>query len=116
MGGFQSLDKFNLSQRRLERSALAASGLPRSTALESHRVKELAERLEFFSAGDMADCGDALDHSIQSLNVCSTTHSIEPGPEGSSGGLYSLSSSLANSTSCCATCSRTPPIISLVSG
>ena len=59
MNGFQSFDKLNLSQRRLERSALSARSLPRSSALESHGVKKLAESLEFFTTGNMADCGDA---------------------------------------------------------
>src|SRR5579864_3016724 len=62
MDGFQAFNKLNLPQRHFERRALAARGLPRSSALESHSVKKFAKRLELFAAGYVADCGDALNH------------------------------------------------------
>src|SRR6185312_8184361 len=111
MDGFQAFNKLNLPQRHFERRTLAASGLPRSSALEAQGVKKLVEHFEFFGACNVANCGDAFNHFLNVHN-----YSIGPGPAGSSGGLYSLSSSFASSISCCATCSRTPPITSLVRG
>jgi hypothetical protein len=76
---FKAFNKLNLPQRHLERRALAARGLPRSSALESHSVEKLAKRLELFAAGYMADCGDAFNHSIHSLHMVLHQSFYRPG-------------------------------------
>src|SRR6478672_9926122 len=65
---FQPFNKLKLPQRRLEWSALAARGLPRSSMLEAQRIKKLGERLELFGPGGMANCGDVLYHKPSAIS------------------------------------------------